>query len=172
MIKELALLFLISFVGFYSNAQEWKIAPKYKVVFTSTDATGVFEDLSGDITFDLEDLSSAKFVLVIKVESIATGNFLKNSHAKGKDWFEASKYPYIKFISNTNGFTKTATGYEVIGHLQMHGVSKLITIPFTFEKNTLNAKFSVDRTDYGIGEPDNDVGKVIKINATVPLKKK
>jgi polyisoprenoid-binding protein YceI len=154
-------------------AQDWTITPKkHTVQFNSADASGIFEDLSGTIVFDTENLAASKFVLVIKVESISTGNFLKNSHAKGNDWFEADKYPAIKFISNQNGFSKTASGYEVTGYLQMHGINKLITIPFTFNKNTLNAKFSVDRTDYGIGKPDNDVEKTIKINAIIPIKKK
>lgn len=170
---------IISFLIFFlfvmttAHAQEWNITPKkYRVSFSSTDASGVFEDLSGTVIFNTEDLANARFVLVIKVESIATGNFLKNSHAKGSDWFEASKYPVIKFISNSDGFTKTNSGYEVTGYLQMHGVNKLVTIPFTFNKNTLNAKFSVDRTDYKIGEADNGVEKTIKLDVTIPLKKK
>lgn len=169
--------FLFSFVilafSTVSSAQEWTIVPKkYSVQFNSADASGVFEDLSGTVSFNPENTSASKFVLIIKVESIATGNFLKNSHAKGSDWFEADKYPVIKFISNQDGFKKTDNGYEVTGYLQMHGVSKQITIPFTFNKNILNAKFSVDRTEYGIGKADNGVEKVIKINATIPLKKK
>ena len=170
--KKLSTLFLIAFIGLSAFAQEWTIAPKYKVAFSSKSVSGKFEELTGDITFDPEDISSSKFVFVIKIESIATGNFLKNSHAKGADWFNASEYPYIKFISNSDGFKKTETGYEVTGYLQMHGVRKLITIPFTFNKNVLNAKFTVDRTEFGIGDPDNNVGKVIKINATIPVIKK
>lgn len=171
--KIIPLLAILFFALTTVQAQEWNITPKkYRVSFSSTDASGVFEDLSGTIVFNAEDLANAKFVLVIKVESIATGNFLKNSHAKGSDWFEASKYPAIKFISNTDGFKKTSSGYEVTGYLQMHGVNKLVTIPFTFNKNTLNAKFSVDRTDYKIGDPDNGVEKTIKLDVTIPLKKK
>lgn len=166
-------LLLVVFALSSVFAQEWKIASNYNVAFDSDDASGIFEELSGEITFDPNNLEKSKFVLVIKVGSIATGNFLKNSHAKGKDWFDGDNYPNIKFISNTNGFKKTADiGYEVTGHLQMHGVSKQITIPFTFSNNTLKAKFSVDRTDYGIGDPNNGVSKTIKINATIPLKKK
>lgn len=172
--KVYALIFLFAlFASQNLSAQEWNIVPKkYNIQFNSADASGVFEELSGTIVFNPEDLTNSKFVLIIKVESIATGNFLKNSHAKGSDWFDASKYPVIKFISNQGGFQKTDNGFEVTGYMQMHGVSKLMTLPFTFSKNTLIAKFSVDRTDFGIGKADNGVEKTIKINATIPIKKK
>lgn len=153
-----------------SYAQNQKIAKNYKIAFSSDDATGIFEEFSGKISFHPNELDKAYFVFVIKVSSIATGNFLKNSHAKGEDWFDATKYPNIKFLSNQQGFKRSENGYEVTGFLQMHGVSKEITIPFTYENNTLKATFSVDRTDYGIGKSDNGVSKIIKITASVPLK--
>lgn len=166
--KQLILLFTLVVSGVLFS-QEWKISPKYKIEFSSDDVSGIFEEFSGDVTFDPANLENGKFVFVIKIGSISTGNFLKNSHAKGKDWFEADKYPNIKFISNS--FSKTAEGFLVKGYLQMHGVSKLVSIPFTFVDKTLKANFSVDRTDYGVGDPDNGVSKTIKIVATIPLKK-
>jgi polyisoprenoid-binding protein YceI len=58
----------------------------------------------------------------------------------------------------------------------MHGVSKEISIPFTFSKKgskgTFIAKFSVDRTDYQIGKKNGGVAETIKITATIPVTKK
>lgn len=171
--KQLTILLVfLTFAVQPFTAQNWEITSKHEIIFNSADASGAFKEMSGDVVFDPSNLDQAKFTFVVKVESISTGNFLKNSHAKGKNWFNAKKYPHIKFISNERGFKKTDKGYEVTGHLQMHGVNKQITIPFTFNQNALNAKFSVDRTDYGIGEKNDGVSKVIKIDATIPLNKK
>lgn len=55
----------------------------------------------------------------IDVASINTGNGMKNSHAKGATWFDVEKYPTINFVSSA--ISKSATGYEAKGTLEMHG---------------------------------------------------
>ena len=58
----------------------------------------------------------------------------------------------------------------------MHGVSKEISIPFTFtkkgNKGTFIAKFSVDRSDFQVGKKNGGVAEAIKISATIPVTKK
>ena len=58
----------------------------------------------------------------------------------------------------------------------MHGVSKEVSIPFTFTKKgnngTFIAKFSVDRSDYQIGKKNSGVAETLKITANIPVTKK
>ena len=74
------------------------------------------------------------------------------------------------------GILKSNDGYKAIGKLQMHGISKEVSIPFSFSKNgnngTFNAKFSVDRSDYQIGKKNSGVAETIKISAIIPVTKK
>lgn len=158
----------------FSNAQQWKIGADHKVTFSSTDVSGIFKELTGTINFDPASLGSAKLDLKIKVESISTGNGMMNSHAKGEEWFHSEKYPQISFVSTK--IEKTESGYEASGKLEMKGVKKDVTIPFTFvkkgAKGTFVAKFSVNRTDFGVGKKGNDVSETIKITATIPVTKK
>jgi polyisoprenoid-binding protein YceI len=99
---------------------------------------------------------------------------LQNKHARGEEWFNAEKYPYIEFTSTK--IEKTSEGYKATGKLQMHGVTKEISIPFTFtkkgSKGTFSAKFSVDRSDYQIGKKNGGVAETLKISATIPVIKK
>lgn len=151
-------------------AQDWKIAENYSVKFESGDPTGEFRGLKGSIKFDPADLAGSKFETSIDVASINTGNGMMNTHAKSEKWFDAEKYPAIKFTSSV--ITKTANGYEAKGILDMHGVQKDITFPFTFDNNTFAGSFEVNRVDYNINtaEPERGAAK-FKINITVPVTK-
>lgn len=95
---------------------------------------------------------------------------MKNTHAKSAMWFDAAKYPQIKFTSAT--ITKTAAGYEAKGTMDMHGVQKEVVIPFTFTNNTFAAAFEINRLDYNINsaEPEHGAAK-FKLNITVPVTK-
>jgi len=163
-------LLLVLFQVATSQAQNWKLSDDYTITFSSKDASGVFKEMSGTINFDAANLTNAKFDLKIKVESINTGNGVQNKHAKGGEWFDASKYPNIEFTSTK--IEKTDAGYKAVGKLEIHGVKKEVSIPFTFvkkgSKGTFVAKFSVDRTDYNVGKKGNDVSETIKIVATIP----
>jgi polyisoprenoid-binding protein YceI len=151
--------------------QGWQIADGYSIAFTSDDASGIFRDFKGTILFDEQHLADSKFDISIGVASINTGNGLQNRHAKSDEWFDAAKYPEIRFVSQK--VAKTATGYQAAGDLELHGVKRPLIIPFTFQRNpkggTFAGKFSVNRTDFGVGKPGGDVGELIKIELTVPV---
>ena len=95
---------------------------------------------------------------------------MKNKHAVSDKWFDAKKYPSIKF--NSKKVTKTTHGYDVTGTMNIHGVSKEMTIPFTFTNNTINTKFSVNRLDFNVGTMEGMSKKVsneIKLDVSIPL---
>ena len=151
--------------------QDYKISDGYAVKFSAAGASGIFRTLKGDISFDEKNLSASKFDVTIDVASINTGNGLKNTHAKGDNWFDAKKFPVIKFTSKE--ITKAGNGYNAKGELEMHGVKKEINIPFTFAKSagggTFTGNFQVNRNDFGIGSPGGKVDDVIKLEVTVPV---
>ena len=148
----------------------WKIAPGYAVTFSTKDAEGRFEQLQGEVRFDPADLAGAKFNVTLPVATINTGNGMKNRHAKSRSWFDAATYPDINFSSTQ--VVKTAAGYETSGTLTMHGVTREVTLPFTFTKTasggTFNGHLEVNRLDFKIGE-SGKVGDVVKIDLKVPV---
>ncbi|HTB30543.1 MAG TPA: YceI family protein [Bacteroidia bacterium] len=154
------------------SSMNWKIASGYSVKFTSPDPSGAFTSVKGDISFDPNDLASAKFNVTVDVNSIATGNGMKNIKAKNETWFNTDKYPTITFVSSK--VTKTASGYQVDGTLTMHGVAKQISIPFTFANNTFTGSFSVNRIEYGVGNDEGmnaHASNDLKIDLSVPVTK-
>lgn len=165
---------IVLFLSLSSFGQGWKLLETHKVAFSNKDVSGTFDEITGTIVFDSENLSTAKLNFKLKVESINTGNGLQNKHARGDEWFNAEKYPYIEF--NSTKIEKSESGFKAIGKLEMHGVTKDVIIPFTFSKKgnkgTFIAKFSVNRTDYNVGKKGDDVADAIKITATLPVQKK
>lgn len=152
------------------KAQNWKINDNYSVKFDGGDPSGEFGGLKGTISFDPNDLASSKFDAAIDVTTINTGNGMKNTHAKSDKWFDADKYPSIRFTSAA--ITKTSAGYEAKGTLDMHGVQKEITIPFTFDNNVFKGSIEVNRLDYNINtaEPAHGSAK-FKVIIAVPVVK-
>jgi polyisoprenoid-binding protein YceI len=163
-----ALLIVFASAFTFIVAQEYEIADGYAVKFSGAGASGIFRTLKGDVSFDEKNLAASKFNVTIDVASINTGNGLKNTHAKGGNWLDAKKYPEITFVSKE--IVKSGNGYTAKGELTIHGVKKEFSIPFTFAKNTFNAKFDVNRNDYGIGSPGGKVDDVIKLEVSVPVK--
>lgn len=169
-IAVIAVMALSAFTAI--NAVDYKIADGYSVKFTSKDPSGVFTSLKGDVSFDENNLAASKFNVTIDVKSINTGNGMQNHKALNDDWFQADKFPTITYTSKT--ITKTATGYQVVGTLNMHGVQKDVTIPFTFADNKFVGSFDINRLDYGVGTDKGMSGhasSVLKIDLSVPVTK-
>lgn len=164
---------IISLSAFTKNSTlNWSIDEDYSIKFSSSKASGGFETFTGDVLFDENNLQDSRFDVQVDVKSIKTGNFMKNSHAKGKNWFDADQYPTIDFTSKE--ISKTTDGYEVTGTLSMHGVDKDFTMPFSFVNNTFETSFTVDRTDFNIGATTGMAKKVpheIKLDISVPVVK-
>ncbi|MBZ5856614.1 YceI family protein [Flavihumibacter profundi] len=149
-------------------AQDWKIGDNYSIKFSGGDPSGEFKGLKGVVKFDPNDLAGSKFDVTIDVATINTGNGMKNTHAKSAMWFDAEKYPVIKFTSSS--IVKTASGFEAKGTIDMHGVQKEVVIPFVFEANTFKGSFEVNRMDYNINtaEPNHGAQK-FTLDITVPV---
>jgi polyisoprenoid-binding protein YceI len=154
-------------------AQNWQIAEGYTIEFSSADAAGVFKGFKGTISFDEQNPAPSKFDVTIDAATINTGNGLQNKHAKSDEWFDVAKYPQIHFASKS--ITKSANGYQATGDLSLHGVTKSVTIPFSFQKTSTGGvfagSFTVNRNDYKLGKPGGDVGESIKIDLKIPVTK-
>lgn len=171
LVSVVTVMLLSSFTIYQSV--NWEIEEGYSIKFTSEDPTGVFTKMSGDIMFDEDQLENSKFAVKVDVSSINTGNGMQNKHAKSDKWFDAEQYPNINFTSQS--FAKTDEGYEVTGTLEIHGVAKEFTMPFTFEDNVFNSSFTINRLEYNIGSTKGMSAKVpaeLAVDLSVPVSPK
>lgn len=172
--KVNAFLLILSLAGCslcFLPFQQWKIREGYNVAIDNYDVTGKFEKMNGTIVFDEKNPENARFVIRVDVKSLSTGNILKTTNALTEDWFYASKYPSIDFVSTQT--EKTGNTYKVTGNLTIRGVTKRINIPFSFvptgKEGLFTGEFTINRTDYKVGSPDSDVEYDVKIKLKIPV---
>lgn len=155
------------------TTQDYKIKEGYKIEFKSKDPTGTFK-VKGPIKFDENDLSNSKFDLTFPVSSISTGNGMKNKKAQTAEWFEASKYPEIRYVSSK--IEKSGNDYMVTGTLTIKGISKEKKVPLKVSKSgndlTFTGSFIVNRIDYKVGKPSDIVPNNMNISYSIPVTKK
>ena len=154
-------------------APGWKITDNYNIGFSIGDAAGIFKGFKGTIIFDDNNPAASKFDVSLDVATVNTGNGLQNKHIKSDEWLDATKYPTILYSSQK--IIKSGNGYQVTGILDLHGVKKPVTIPFTFQHTgaggTFAGSFTINRSDFNIGKPGGDVDNAIKLDISVPVTK-
>lgn len=152
-------------------ATAWRAGDNYAIHFDTRGASGTIRGLRGTIAFDANNLPAATFAVRVDVNTLDTGNGLKNHHAKAEGFFDAEHYPLIKFASRK--VVKTATGFTSTGELTIKDVTKPLTIPFTFEQTggagTFKGRFSVNREDFNLHKWG--VGEIVDLELTIPVKK-
>ena len=161
------IVILISAFTFVKSL-DWTISDTYSVKFDGGDPSGEIRGLKGTVKFDPNDLPSSKFDCTLDVETINTGNGMKNTHAKSDKWLDVAKYPVIRFTSKS--INKTDSGFEATGTLDFHGVQREVTLPFTFVDNVFSGVFEVNRLDYNINTAEPAHGAaVLKVSINVPV---
>ena len=168
-----AILILAGSAFTFLAAPGWQIVKGYSIGFSIGSEGGIFREFSGNIDFDDQNPGAGKFDVMIPVASVNTGNGLQNNHIKSDEWLDAARYPSIHFQSTS--IVKAGQGYKVTGDLDMHGVKKPVTIPFTFKKTDQGGLFAgsltVSRNDFKVGKPGGDVDDEIKVTISVPVTK-
>lgn len=169
----IALLLSASIFGF-ANKQVID-QEKSKVTFEISNmkiktVNGSFGGMKGTVNFNPKDLKNSSFNVCVDAATVNTDNTKRDDHLRTEDFFFVSKYPVVCFESES--IQKTSSGYVVKGKLTLHGVTKQITVPFTFENNVLKGTGKINRLDYGVGVETGTamVGDEVTITVVCVLK--
>ena len=84
--------------------------------------------MSGKLIEDPKDLTKSSVEFTAQVDSIDTAIEARDTHLKASDFFDAAKYPTLKFRSTK--VEKKGSGYVVTGDLTIKDKTKSISIPF------------------------------------------
>lgn len=125
--------------------------------YTITEVEGEFREFDASITSDTEDFDGAKVTFSAKISSIDTNNERRDNHLKSDDFFNAEKYPEMKFDGN---FKKTDGKYFLVGDLTIRDVTKPIKFDAKYSgtislgekgrKAGFKITGAIDRYDYGL----------------------
>ncbi|MFI5819962.1 YceI family protein [Streptomyces rishiriensis] len=129
------------------------VALKQKTMWNLVTVKGVFTAVTGG--GEVGPDGSATGALTIDVASLDTKNPKRDAHLRGADFFDVDNHPEITFVVRTAELGADAT-VQVSGQLTVRGISR----PESFTARltqadadavTLDAEFSVDRAEFGIG---------------------
>jgi len=96
-----------------------------------TKVRGAFNEFVGTARIDGADLARSSVRVDIEVASIDTRNTDRDAHLRSGDFLAAERYPRMSFVSTD--VRHTGDGVEISGELTIKGVTRRVSIPFTFE---------------------------------------
>ena len=123
-----------------------------------SEVRGDFTKFTGTIDYDAAKPEEFKASGTVDVASINTGNKMRDDHLRSGDFFDAAKFPEIKFA--VSSVQKDASGWVVKGQFTMHGVTKEIALrgelagpiqdPMGKTRIGITAATTLNRQDYGL----------------------
>jgi polyisoprenoid-binding protein YceI len=124
-----------------------------------TKVRGSFNEFSGTAHIDGDDPRRSSVTVTIKADSIDTRNADRDAHLRTNDFLLVSEHPEITFASTSIEPTGD-NSFDVTGDLTIRGVTKQVTVPFTFEGSAqdpfgntrigLEGSTTINRKDFGV----------------------
>lgn len=136
---------------------------------------GQFTKVSGSFSIDANDLGKSSIKLEVPTGSVFTASKKRDDHLRGPDFFDAKQFPKITFTS-TEFSAKGDKGYTLKGDLNIHGVTKSVSIELTHGNSAadpemmggsfrtgFNGSFSINRSDFGMNYMPGGLGEEVKL---------
>lgn len=143
---------------------------------------GRFNDVSGKVTFDPENIERTLANILIKVQSYTANNAGGEEAVTGAAFLDVAHYPEIRFVLNS--ISRQDNGLIAKGTLELHGTRREIECPITIKgpmvdlptrKQSIGimGSLTIDRTEFGVGKemklPNGReiIGKEVLINFVI-----
>jgi polyisoprenoid-binding protein YceI len=142
----------------------WNVDPEHSTIefrvvhMLVSKTTGHFTEYQGFIDMDAEAETVKAIEAAIKTASVNTNHAKRDAHLRNADFFDVEKYPTMTY--RMKQYQKTADGYQSVGELTLHGVTKDITLTGNFNgvakdprgnlRAGFNAEGKLNRKDFGM----------------------
>ena len=146
-------------------ASKWGIDPNHTEIgfkvkhLMISNVTGKFEKFEGSVESASDDFVNANISFTAETASVNTGQPQRDGHLQSPDFFDAAKFPQLKFTSTK--FEKlSGDKYVLEGDLTIRDVTKPVKLDVAFSGvakdpyNNTKAGFEItgkiNRTDFGL----------------------
>lgn len=150
-----------------------------------TDQKGAFDTFSGTIELDDKDITKSTVNVTIEPASVNTKNKKRDDHLRSPDFFDATKFPKMTFVSTKVEKAKDG-GLLVTGNLTIRDITKPVTLtvaplsdefkdPWGGSHRGTTATATINREEFGLTwnkaleKGGFVVGKDVKIELQVEL---
>jgi len=168
-IQIIAISLLLAFTGSsaFGAARSWELDKAHSNIYFSVDhifskVNGHFNEFTLDLTFDPANLAESMFLFEIKTDSIDTNIGKRDKHLQSADFFDAGKFPTMKFESTQ--ISDAGNGmYDVAGKITIKDQTYDLTLPLKLmgiaehpaKKGTevagFNGTITLDRLAHDVG---------------------
>jgi len=151
----------------------------YSFVQAGARNKGTFRKFSTTLELAPDSLAASRLDVAVDMPSLDTGDKERDDTLRGAEMFDVTKFPQARFTSTQ--IVRTATGYDAVGKLTLHGVARDTHVPFTLRTATeqgktvsyLTGRTTIRRLDFGVGQGDwkstEWVGNDVTIDYSVRL---
>lgn len=163
---------------------KWTVDPAHASLNFSVKHLGIsfingnFKKFEGSYSVSKADLSDIKIVFTADAASINTGVDQRDTHLKTDDFFNAEKYPTLKFESTS--FTKVkGEEYNLKGKLTIRDITKEVSFKVIYDgitkdpwgniKSGFTATNLINRFDYNIKYDPSGLGVAKEVLITLNL---
>jgi len=165
-----------------SDAPQWTIIPEqsrigFKVDVQGAPFEGQFKQFDGVIAFDPDNLPQSRADMRVAIASVSTGSDERDEYIRMKPWLFVESFPESEFV--TTQIEKTGENqYVAHATLTMRGVSLPVNVPFSLAISqnetgdtvaAMEATFSINRLDFGIGTGEWSSPETVGIAPTVTV---
>ena len=161
----LAVVLAVPGAHLFAQAGTYNIDPNHTEVDFSikhmaiSTVHGRFAVKSGTIHLNAADVTKSSVEAVIDVTSVDTNTPKRDADLKSPKFFDAEKFPMANFKSTK--VTSSGDGYELVGDLTLHGVTKPVTLhldqpskeqtgPDGKQHRGFSATGTIHRQDFGL----------------------
>ena len=151
----------------FAEAEIWQIDKAHSNIYfdvrhTYATVRGQFDEFSGTLRFDPDNLAVGSVRFEISTKSINTRIPKRDNHLRSEEFFAVNKYPAMTFQS-IRVKKKEGNQYTLEGNLTVKGKTHKVAMPFTYfgiRENPLKkgqmvagfeTRFSIDRLEYLVG---------------------
>jgi polyisoprenoid-binding protein YceI len=118
---------------------------------------GRFDRFDVNFVFDAAQAQASRLDVAVQIASLNTADKDRDSTLRGKDLFDAQRFPQAHFTATS--FTRTdATHFEATGKLTIRDVTRDIRVPFVFApaeapgSANMSGRVPLKRLDFGVGQ--------------------
>jgi polyisoprenoid-binding protein YceI len=143
---------------------------RFKSAFSGQAFEGGFSRWDAQINFDPRNLAGSKAVVTIDLASANTGDKDRDETIPTGDWFNVSKFPRATFTTTA---IRSLGGdrYQATGTLNLKGVARPVTLPFTLaitgDQARMNGQVVLKRNDFGVGAGQFSGADTVPFEVTV-----
>jgi polyisoprenoid-binding protein YceI len=124
-----------------------------------SNVSGSFTEFNSELETENEDFENGKLTFTAKIDSITTGNDQRDGHLKSDDFFNAEKFPELKF--EAKGLARKSEGeYEMDGNLTIRDITRPVKLqvessgvvndPWGNVRTGFSVSGKINRKDFGL----------------------